>query len=169
MAQISVPVIHSEQHVFQGRRGVFNDPYSSYGRRTTVRMSKCALPASVSVLLCMLKLNSMLCCSKSVQYGFLLLLAALITVHPLCLGNRAPFSAANPPSEIGNSSPILALSQSLKFSWKEWIRFWSFSSFRIPKWLLGYPFWSKGSHCPRSTVRIKCSIKFTLFNFTHPT
>ena len=50
------------------------------------------------------------------------------------------FSAANPPSEMGNPSPILALSQSLKFSWKEWIRFWSFSSFRIPKWLLGYPF-----------------------------
>ena len=50
-----------------------------------------------------------------------------------CLGNRASFSAANPPSEIGNSSPILALSQSLKFSWKELNRFWSFSSFRIPK------------------------------------
>jgi hypothetical protein len=90
-----------------------------YGRRTTVRMSKCALPASVSVLLCMLKLNSMLCCSKSVPYGFLLLLAASITVLLLCLGNRAPFSAANPPSEMGNPSPILALSQSLKFSWKE--------------------------------------------------
>jgi hypothetical protein len=90
-----------------------------YGGRTTVRMSKCALPASVSVLLCMLKLNSMLCCSKSVPYGFLLLLAASVSVLLLCLGNRAPFSAANPPSEMGNPSPILALSQSLKFSWKE--------------------------------------------------
>jgi hypothetical protein len=90
-----------------------------YGRRTTVRMSKCALLASVSVLLCMLKLNSMLCCSKSVPYGFLLLLVASVSVLLLCLGNRAPFSAANPPSEMGNPSPILALSQSLKFSWKE--------------------------------------------------
>jgi hypothetical protein len=38
-AEIFVPVIHSEQHVFQGRRGAFNGPYSPYGHCTVALKS----------------------------------------------------------------------------------------------------------------------------------
>jgi hypothetical protein len=30
----SVPILHTKQHVFQGRKGAFNGPYSPYDRCT---------------------------------------------------------------------------------------------------------------------------------------
>jgi hypothetical protein len=48
-----------------------------------------------------------------------MLLAASKFVPLLCLEIRASFLLQTFFSENGNPSPILALSQSLKFSWKE--------------------------------------------------